>query len=42
MFRNDNVNNNDSDSITFTIKDKELYVPVVTLSARDHQKLSGY
>ena len=28
------------DDIIFTIKDKELYVPVVTLSARDNQKLS--
>ena len=28
------------DNIIFAIKDKELYVPVVTLSARDNQKLS--
>ena len=26
-------------NITFTIKDTNLYVPVVTLSARDNQKL---
>ena len=32
---NDNANN-----IIFTIKETELYVPVVTLSARDNQKLS--
>ena len=35
----DNVNNRD-DKIIFTIKDTKLYVPVVTLSARDNQKLS--
>ena len=34
-----NINNNDSNSITFTIKDKKLYVPLVTLTARDNQKL---
>ena len=34
---NDNVNDN---NIIFTIKGTELYVPVVTLSARDNQKLS--
>ena len=34
-----NVNNRDSSNIIFTIKDTELYVPVVTLSARDNQKL---
>ena len=27
-------------NITFTIKDTKLYVPVVTLSAKDNQKLS--
>ena len=32
---NDNVNN-----IFFTLTDANLYVPVVTLSARDKQKLS--
>ena len=36
---NDNDNNRD-DKIIFTIKDAKLYVPVVTLSARDNQKLS--
>ena len=37
----DNANaNNDDNTIIFTIKDKELYVPVVTLSARDNQNLS--
>ena len=34
---NDNVNGN---NIIFTIKDIKLYVPVVTLSARDNEKLS--
>ena len=29
------LNNIDSDRIVLTIKDTELYVPVVTLSARD-------
>ena len=32
----DNYNAN---NITFTIKDTKLYVPVVTLSARDNQQL---
>ena len=32
--------NNDDNNIIFTIKDTELYVPVVTLSARDNQKSS--
>ena len=37
----DNANgNNDDNNISFTIKGKSLYVPVVTLSARDNQKLS--
>ena len=36
----DNVNNNDSDNIIFTVKDPKLYVPIVTLSARDNRKLS--
>ena len=37
----DNVNgNNDDNNIIFTIKDTKLYVPVVTLSARDNKKLS--
>ena len=38
----DNVNgNNDDKNIIFTIKDTKLYIPVVTFSARDNQKLSG-
>ena len=32
--------NNNANNITFTIKDTKLNVPVVTLSARDNQKLS--
>ena len=32
--------NNDDNNIIFTIKDTELYVPAVTLSARDNQKSS--
>ena len=36
---NDSANDN-SHNIIFTIKDIKLYVPVVTLSARDNQKLS--
>ena len=31
--------NNDNNNITFTVKDAKVYVPVVTLSARDNQKL---
>ena len=31
----DNINNKD-DNIIFTIKDTKLYVPVVTLSAKDN------
>ena len=30
----------DDDNIVFTIKDTKLYIPAVTLSARDNQKLS--
>ena len=38
---NDNANDNaNANNIIFTIKDTKLYVPVVTLSARDNQKLS--
>ena len=38
---NDNVNdNNNASNIIFNIKDTKLYVPFVTLSARDNQKLS--
>ena len=29
--------NNDNNNITFTVKDTKVYVPVVTLSARDNQ-----
>ena len=36
----DNVNNRDSRSIIFTIKDSKLSVPIVTLSSRDNKKLS--
>ena len=35
----DNANAN-SNNVIFTIKDIKLYVPVVTLSANDNQKLS--
>ena len=34
---NDNTNTN-PENIIFAITDKKLYVPVVTLSARDNQK----
>ena len=38
---NDNVNDNDNaNNIIFNISDTELYVPIVTLYARDNQKLS--
>ena len=40
---NENDNDNDSNNannIIFTIKDTELHVPVVTLSAKDNQKLN--
>ena len=37
---NDNVNDNDNtNNIFFTIKDRKLYIPVIILSARDNQKL---
>ena len=36
----DNVNNINSINITFTVKDKKIYVPVVTLSARGNRDLS--
>ena len=36
---NDNANSN-CDNIIFTINDTELYVPVVTLSAKDNQKVT--
>ena len=39
-FNNENDGANvDSDNIIFTIKDTKLYVPVVTLSAKDNKKL---
>ena len=39
---NDNDSDNDNaDNIIFTIKGTQLYVPVVTLSAKDNKKLSG-
>ena len=40
---NDNLNNendNDCNKIIFAIRDTKLYVPVVTLSGKDNQKLS--
>ena len=37
----DNDNDN-SNNIIFTVKDTKLYVPVVTLSATDNQKLSNF
>ena len=36
----DNIYNINSNNIIFTIKDIKLYVLVVTLSARENQKLS--
>ena len=39
MTGNDNTNDN-RDNITFTIKDTDLYVSVITLSGKDDQKLS--
>ena len=36
-----NANDNDNaNNIISTIKDRKLYVPVITLSARDNQNLS--
>ena len=38
---NNNINGSGNENnIIYTIKDTELYAPVVTLSARDNQKLS--
>ena len=38
-----NDNDNDkNDKIIFTIKDTKLYVPVVTLSARNNQKRQNF
>ena len=39
-FTDNGNSNNDDSNIIFSIKDTKLYVPVVTLSARDTQKLS--
>ena len=36
----DNTNANPN-NIIFTIKDEKLYIPAVTLSAKDNQKLSN-
>ena len=37
---NDHVNDNDiANNIIFTIKDTKLYVPVVTLSVNENQKI---
>ena len=36
----DNYNDNIANNVNFTIKDTKLSVPVITLSARDNQKLS--
>ena len=39
MTTNDN-NNDNLNRIIFTVKDTRLYAPLVTLSAKDNQKLS--
>ena len=39
-YQGDNGNNFNSNRIIFTNKDTNLYVPVVTLSAKGNQKLS--
>ena len=39
-YQGDNDNNFNSNRIIFTIKDTNLYVPVVTLLAKGNQKLS--
>ena len=36
----DNDNNHNANKIIFAIKDTKLYVPVVTFTTRDNQKLS--
>ena len=41
MASNDNTNDN-SNNIFFTVKDTKLYVPVVTLSVKDKQKVSNF
>ena len=40
MLVNENNNDVDSNNTIFTIKYTKLYVPVVTLSAKDNKKLS--
>ena len=40
MSATDEDNANGKSNIIFTIKDTKLYVPVITSSARDNQKLS--
>ena len=40
LFAAGNDNTDNGKIIIFTIKDTMLYVPVVTLSARDNKKLS--
>ena len=41
LFANSNENDDaNSNNVTFTIKDTRLYVPTVTFSAKDNQKLS--
>ena len=37
---NEIANDANANRIIFTLKDTKLYIPVVTLSARDNQKLS--
>ena len=37
---NENYNKNNNNNNILAIKDTRVYVPVVTLSARDNQKLS--
>ena len=39
MIVNDNFNKN-PDNIIFTIKDTKLFVVIITLSAKDNQKIS--
>ena len=41
FFKNDNHNDN-SINIIFTIKNTKLYVPVITISAKDNKKLSKF
>ena len=39
---NPNANNNNINKATFTITDAKLYVPIVTLSIEDNEKLSKF